>query len=105
MTLQACLFSESSVVETGLWCELTQGIDPLDWARLCRFLGQQTPTSFAAIARKVLVEDPLSPSTAPPHHFGPAQPGTGETRPSQAPLLSLGPSGIGGRYQTEFRAK
>jgi len=105
MTLQTCLFSESSVMETGLWCELTQGIDPLDWAYLCRFLGQQTPTSFAAIARNLLMEDPLTPSAASPHRFGAAQSRLGETGSSPAPLVSLGPSGIGGSYQTEFRAK
>lgn len=102
MTLQACLFSESSVMETGLWCELAEGIDPLDWANLCRFLGQQRSQTFATIARKLLAEATLACS-------GPVAPGLNPAqtplRPAQPPLISLGPSGIGGRYQNEYQAE
>lgn len=101
MTLQACLFSESSVMETGLWCELAEGLDPLDWANLCRFLGQQRPQTFAAIARKLLTGAPLACSGPVAQGLDPAQP---SVRPTQPPLISLGPSGIGGRYQNEYRA-
>ncbi len=101
MTLQACLFSESSVMETGLWCELAEGIDPLDWAHLCRFLGQQQPQTFVAIARKLLAGAPLGHSEPAVHGLNAAPP---THRPAATPLISLGPSGIGGRYQSEYQA-
>ena len=31
MQSQGLLFSELSVAETGVWCELSNGVDPADW--------------------------------------------------------------------------
>lgn len=46
MNTQPLLFSEPSIAETGVWCTLTEGIDPAQWANLCRKLGQLTPEQF-----------------------------------------------------------
>ena len=36
---QALLFSEPLYTETGVWCELTNGLDPKEWASLCHYIG------------------------------------------------------------------
>ena len=36
---QGLLFSEPAYSETGVWCELNPGIDPSEWAGLCRKIG------------------------------------------------------------------
>mgnify|MGYP001554215649 CR=1 FL=1 len=36
MVSQGLLFSEPSIAETGVWCELSTGIDPAEWESLCR---------------------------------------------------------------------
>jgi hypothetical protein len=33
---QGFLFAESSIAETGVWCELSSEIDPDEWAYVCR---------------------------------------------------------------------
>lgn len=95
MALQSCLFSESSVVETGLWCELHEGVNPQLWARICRFIGHQPPQTFAALAKQILGYCPSTPATS-------SAESQESTSQSQPPLISLGPSGIGGAYQREF---
>ena len=32
MASQGLLFSEPSIAETGVWCNLADGIDPAEWA-------------------------------------------------------------------------
>ena len=43
---QGLLFAEPAIAETGLWCELSDGIDPERWARLCKCLGNSSPKQF-----------------------------------------------------------
>jgi hypothetical protein len=43
---QGILFSEPSIAETGVWCELNPGIDPAQWAYLCRYLATRNPEEF-----------------------------------------------------------
>ena len=43
---QGLIFSEPSIAETGVWCHLRDGIDPADWAFLCRYLGNLSPCKF-----------------------------------------------------------
>jgi hypothetical protein len=59
MSSQGLLFSEPSIAETGLWCELAEGIDPSRWAHLCRHLGNLTPEQFKK-AEKRLYSNPDS---------------------------------------------
>ena len=50
---QGLLFSEPAYSETGVWCQLNEGIDPAQWAEACRYLGTLTPNQFQE-ARKRL---------------------------------------------------
>lgn len=77
---QGLLFSEPSIAETGVWCELNDGIDPGEWASLCRYVGKLSPREFGKVRRKVVCR---------------------QGRMAGMPLVSIGPSGIGGRYQRE----
>lgn len=56
---QGLLFAEPAIAETGLWCELADGIDPVRWAYLCRHLGNLTPEQFQK-AEKRLYANPDS---------------------------------------------
>ena len=57
---QGFLFSEPSVSETGVWCELNEGIEPSEWAFLCRYLGKMSPEKFKKVKNKVyFMEDSL----------------------------------------------
>ena len=59
MSSQGLLFAEPAIAETGLWCELADGIDPERWARLCKYLGDLSPKQFAR-AEKCLFPCPDS---------------------------------------------
>ena len=50
---QGVLFSEPMYTETGVWCELAPGIDPAQWAHLCRHIGSLSPTQFRKVRKKV----------------------------------------------------
>lgn len=63
MTSQGLLFSEPSIAETGVWCTLNVGIDPAEWAGLCRILGKLPPCQFQAVKSKLSADpDSLRPS-------------------------------------------
>lgn len=59
MSSQGLLFAEPSMTETGLWCELSDGLDPARWGRLCWCLGNLHPQEFAK-AEKRLYPNPDS---------------------------------------------
>ena len=59
MSSQGLLFSEPAIADTGLWCELADGIDPARWAHICHYLGNLTPDEFKK-AQKRLYADPDS---------------------------------------------
>jgi len=46
---QGLLFSEPAYSETGVWCTLADGIDPAQWAGICRKIGQLSPDRFAEV--------------------------------------------------------
>ena len=46
---QPLLFDVPSIAETGVWCQLADGVDPAEWAGLCRQIGQLSPKSFAEL--------------------------------------------------------
>ena len=50
---QGVLFSEPMYTETGVWCELAPGIDPAQWAHLCRHIGTLTPKQLRKVQKKV----------------------------------------------------
>ena len=80
MASQGLLFSEPSIAETGVWCSLSDGIDPGDWASLCRYIGNLGVREFGAVVRAVRGR---------------------KDAPVGMPLVSIGPSGVGGEYQWE----
>lgn len=96
MVHQDVLFSQACITETGLWCELSPGIDPVDWARVCRFLGHLHPDRFQAV--RSLLRHITADETTPPGSESQRHPQAAPSRP----LVSLGPSGLGGPYQWEW---
>ena len=94
MVSQGLLFSEPSIAESCVWCELTEGIDPAQWASLCRYIGTLTRMEFDSVKRRIM-----------------SKPDDVEFREKRflhqcdnvvkVPLISIGPSGIGGEYQRE----
>ena len=94
MASRALLFSEPSIAETCVWCQLSEGIDPAEWAALCRYLGTLATEEFGRVRRKIMPE--------------PDRIGTRMKRRLcrtdtlvRVPLVSIGPSGISGEYQRE----
>ena len=86
---QALLFSEPSIAETGVWCALDEGVDPAEWAGLCRKMGGMTAGEFEAV--KAMVVSYLEGGKV-----------CEEPKRERVPLPSLGPSGIGGEYQRQI---
>ena len=46
---QPLLFDIPAIAETGVWCQLADGIDPAEWAGLCRKIGQMSPCRFEEV--------------------------------------------------------
>jgi hypothetical protein len=93
MASQGLLFSEPSVAETGVWCNLSEGIDPTQWAMLCRYIGTLSPTEFEQVKSKIITKPDNTKS----------KPKSLSHRTNVTiPIVSIGPSGIGGRYQSEM---
>ena len=90
MASQELLFSEPSIAETGIWCTLSDGIDPAQWASLCRFIGTRSPRQFDAIVKVVRGRENTEVGSAK------------ADRMVGVPLVSIGPSGIGGERQREW---
>ena len=94
MASQALLFSEPSIAETCVWCELSEGIDPAEWAALCRYLGTLGPEEFHRVRMRIMPE-PDKIGTRRNRLF------CRTNKLVRIPLASIGPSGIGGEYQRE----
>lgn len=90
MVSQALLFSEPTFSETGVWCEISPGIDPAEWAFICRFIGKLSPREFEKLVSTVKAQV-KSQEVRVEELF--------EFR--QVPFVSIGCSGIGGEYQRE----
>lgn len=90
MESQGLLFAEPSIAETGVWCSLSEGIDPARWAEVCRFIGTRSTNEFETIVKMVKGRESSNsvPIAAP--------------KDIRMPLVSIGPSGIGGKYQWEW---
>ena len=50
---QGLLFSEPLYTETGVWCELSEVLEPKEWALLCRYIGTLSPKEFRGVRKKV----------------------------------------------------
>ncbi len=94
MVSQGMLFSEPSISETGVWCSLSEGIDPTEWATLCRHIGDLSQEEFRRVRRKIMFCSDIVSKKIKSESCC--------TRVAvKIPLVSIGPSGIGGRYQNE----
>ncbi|MFC1780993.1 hypothetical protein ACFLZ8_01845 [Planctomycetota bacterium] len=89
MASQGFLFSESSIAETGVWCSLSEGIDPAQWAKLCRYIGTISPEEFEQLKNKIIP----NPDNLKRNFSYYTEPFV------DIPLVSIGPSGINGEYQ------
>ena len=89
MASQGLLFSEPSIAETCVWCELSEGIDPAEWANLCRYIGTLSQKDFECIRKQILPEPDITRNKPK------------NSALANIPLVSIGPSGIGGKYQME----
>ena len=94
MVSQGLLFSEPSIAETCVWCELTEGIDPAQWASLCRYIGTLSIKEFEVVKRNLLSLSNRIESRKKRQHLS-------CDNIVKIPLVSIGPSGIGGEYQRE----
>jgi hypothetical protein len=90
---QGLLFSEPSISETGVWCTLSEEIDPADWAGLCRQIGQFSLLKFQLLKQLLRASEGSESIPMPNARRKPYV---------HIPLVSLGPSGIGGEYQREI---
>ncbi len=95
MSSQGLLFSEPAIAETGVWCELHEELDPAEWAGICRKIGMFGLLKFGLL--KQLLRSSECSDTLP---IVDAE-RKAYVRP---PLVSIGPSGIGGEYQREVGA-
>ena len=95
MVSQGLLFSEPSIAETCVWCELSEGIDPAQWAHLCRYIGTLTLQEFECVKKKILSKSNEVKSQPQSIHHS-----SGNS--AKIPLVSIGPSGVGGEYQREI---
>jgi len=92
---QGLLFSEPAYSETGVWCELNPGIDPAEWAGLCRYIGSLDSGEFKNVKKKVLPSpDSLKSRLKRIFDFN-------KSDLRGIPVFSLGPSGLGGEFQKE----
>ncbi len=55
MASQGLLFCEPLIAETGVWCCLSEGIDPAQWAQLCRYIGALSPKDFDQLKSKIML--------------------------------------------------
>ena len=95
------IFSELSDSQTAVWCQLSPGIDPDQWAFICRCLGSLTPQEFSEISRRLQMSHEGVKKALKEHVrglLGLNMP----PNPSDIPIVSTGPSGIGGEFQREI---
>lgn len=97
---QGLLFSEPRIAETGVWCKLEEGIDPSEWAMVCRHIGSLNFAEFERISAMLMPKPkPVSSSIF-----------TGLKRllsfkpenSTDLPIVSIGPGKPGDAYQWEI---
>lgn len=94
-------FKELTKTSHAVWCDLAPEIDPATWAWLCRRLGQLKADDFNTIREqakpktmaRTLLKSWMKLLDTP------------KKQQKNIPLVSVGPSGIGGRYQKEITLK
>lgn len=84
---QGFLFAEPSISDVCVWTQLRDGIDPADWAYLCRHLGNLESERFYEILSQAK---------------GQRKAKLNLNTKADVPLVSIGSSGLGGYCQNEF---
>ncbi len=95
------VFNELHGVDYGVWCNVTDGIDPVQWASLCRWLGCLRTDEFDEVLRRLRRHR----LRAAARRLTKAIMGSPESADESRPVVSVGPSGLGGQYQVELRAR
>jgi len=98
---QGLLFSEPSIAETGVWCKLEEGIDPSEWARVCRHIGSLRSAEFECISAMLMPK----PKPAPSSSIFTGLKRLLSFKPENStglPLVSIGPGKSGDAYQWEM---
>ena len=97
---QPLLFDIPSIAETGVWCTLADGIDPAQWAGICRKIGQLSPDRFTEVMDFLNTKNGKPSrskfSTSPDSLFSRLKRVFcfNQAEASHLPLISLGPEGI-----------
>ena len=97
---QPLLFDVPSIAETGVWCTLADGIDPAQWAGICRKIGQLSPNRFAEIANFLNRNDRQPKKSAflisPDSLFSRLKRAFcfSQAEAAHLPLVSIGPEGL-----------
>lgn len=100
MQSQGLLFSEPSIAETGVWCELADGIDPAKWARICKHIGNLSPNEFEQVS-SILISEPIKAENSVFAgikrliHFG-------SDKSCSLPIVSISPGKPGDAFQWEI---
>ena len=89
--------------EFYVWSKVNNGIDPSQWASLCRAIGKLSPREFEKVI--ALVDAHKSLKNALKGHIkgimGIEGQESSQGSRQELPLLSVGPSGVGGEFQRE----
>jgi hypothetical protein len=92
--------------EFSVWSQLNSQIDPSQWAKLCRSIGSLNAEEFSMVVELVNAHHSLK--NALTGHIkallgivGSSDSSDGRVDRHQMPLLSIGPSGVGGEFQKE----
>ena len=97
---QGLLFSEPSCAETGVWCTLNEGIDPGEWARVCRHIGSLSTAEFERISAMLMPE--VKPARSNVLAGLKRLLSITAENNTKLPLVSIGPGKPGGAYQWEI---
>ncbi|MCP4712689.1 MAG: hypothetical protein GY869_29025 [Planctomycetes bacterium] len=108
MMRSGMVYNELAAGEFSVWSHLNPGIDPGQWAKLCRTIGGLSPREFTSLAALVQGHRCLKQALKQQVEgmLG-LDSGVGELSKSKVgggkkPLVSMGPSGLGGEYQEEI---
>ena len=100
MIPEDCISNGLGSGEVAVWSKLSPGISPSEWASLCRFIGSLSPGEFSTMASLVSAHQRFK--NAVKRQVGGV---LGYPLAEDIPLVSAGPSGIGGAYQKEITLK
>lgn len=100
MHSQRLLFSETAIAKSSVWCELEDGVDPAEWAQLCKRIGGLGVREFGRVRRAMESESKNS--------LGGVLAGIRRVmslkveNDTGSPIVSIGPGRIGDAGQFEL---